>query len=211
MIVYNIVLRSCVGLAAEDDITVMESPRPLVSHPLACDAVWFGGAGRDGTSLVVSGARRQGKILQSMVFVYIPGLGLLRHAHHPETAMKQTEEEAGRGWSGGGVSLVPEQPMRRWRISFEGRMKNEKTGTLHEVTLSASYTSEFPHFDFDSEMSAWTVARAMAREPWSRAYFAGLRAAHQNHYEQFGDVRGVIQVDGQDHALDVQVPSLNTR
>ena len=31
--------RAWLGLAAEDDITVMESPQPLVDHPLACDAV----------------------------------------------------------------------------------------------------------------------------------------------------------------------------
>ena len=193
------------GLAAEDDISVMESPRPLVDHPLACDAVWFGGAGRDGTSLIMSGARRKENILQSMVFVNIPGLGLLRHVQHPETAMVQTEEEAGQGWSGGGVSLVPEQPMRRWRLSFEGRMRNERAGSEHSVKISGTYTSQLPYFDFDSEMEAWTVARAMAREPWSRAYFARLKAAHQNHYEQFGDVRGVIEVDGEEHQLDVQV------
>ena len=79
--------RAWLGLAAEDDITVMESPQPLVDHPLACDAVlttlppnslrhclnilvsqvWFGGSGEDGSSLVISGARRQHDILQSMV------------------------------------------------------------------------------------------------------------------------------------------------
>ena len=103
------------------------------------------------------------------------------------------------------MSLVPEQPMRRWSLSFEGKMRNEKTGSEHDVKISAVYNSELPYFDFDSEMEAWTVARAMAREPWSRAYFDRLKAAHQNHYEQFGDVRGVIEVDGELHQLDVQV------
>ena len=37
-----------------------------------------------------------------------------------------------------------------------------------QVRIDARYTATSPHFDFDSEMSAWTVARAMAREPWSR-------------------------------------------
>ena len=101
--------------------------------------------------------------------------------------------------------MVPQQPMRRWNLSFEGKMRNEKTGSVHHVKISAVYTSELPYFDFDSEMEAWTVARAMAREPWSRAYFERLKAAHQNHYEQFGDVRGVIEVDGEQHQLDVQV------
>ena len=40
------------------------------------------------------------------------------------------------------------------------------------------------------------AARAFAKEPWSREYFDKIRAAHQNHYEQFGDLRGVATVDG---------------
>ena len=73
--------------------------------------------------------------------------------------MMQTEEEAGQGWSGGGVSLVPEQPMRKWRLSFEGRMRNEKTGSVHNVKISSVYTSELPYFDFDSEMEAWKIVQ----------------------------------------------------
>ena len=53
------------GLAAEDDISIMESPRPLVDHPLACDAVWFGGGSKDGTCIVLSGMKQKlEKILQ---------------------------------------------------------------------------------------------------------------------------------------------------
>ena len=54
-------------------------------------------------------------------------------------------------------------------------------------------------------MDSWTVARAMSREPWSKEYFDRLKAAHQNHYEQFGDVKGTIEVDDEVHNLDVQV------
>ena len=43
------------------------------------------------------------------------------------------------------------------------------------------------------------ISRAFAKEPWSREYFAKIRAAHQNHYEQFGDLRGVASLDGADH------------
>ena len=41
--------------------------------------------------------------------------------------------------------------------------------------LQATYESRFPFFDFDSDMEAWTVARAFAKEPWSREYFDGIR------------------------------------
>ena len=84
---------------------------------------------------------------------------------------------------------VPEVPMASWKVAFEGKMRSVRTQTMHQVIvytssstlhvschvmsccqvrIDARYTAISPHFDFDSEMSAWTVARAMAREPWSR-------------------------------------------
>ena len=36
-------------------------------------------------------------------------------------------------------------------------------------------------------------------------YFARLRAAHQNHYEQFGRVTGSVEVDGEESRLEIQV------
>ena len=56
------------GLAAEDDISIMESPRPLVDHPLACDAVWFGGGSKDGTCIVLSGMKKFIKSFQKATF-----------------------------------------------------------------------------------------------------------------------------------------------
>ena len=75
------------GLKAQSDSNIMETPQPLQDHPLACDAVWFGGGNNEGVYLVISGARRKMNILQSMVFLHIPGIGLLRHENHPETAV----------------------------------------------------------------------------------------------------------------------------
>ena len=46
---------------------------------------------------------------------------------------------------------------------------------LYIFFLQATYESKFPFFDFDSDMEAWTVARAFAKEPWSREYFDGIR------------------------------------
>ena len=41
--------------------------------------------------------------------------------------------------------------------------------------FQAEYTSIFPYFDFDSDMDPWTVARAFAKEPWSKEYFERIR------------------------------------
>ena len=57
--------------------------------PLAIDAVLFTGGSRDGTYLIISAARRQEKVVQCIVVLYVPGLGLLEHAQHPDTTMIQ--------------------------------------------------------------------------------------------------------------------------
>ena len=80
--------------------------------------------------------------------------------------------------------------MKRWKVKFEGEMMMKNEGdiiTSHKVRIDgiinagiknqnlilfiAEYNSELEYFDFDSDMDPWTVARAMAREPWSRQYF----------------------------------------
>ena len=109
-----------------------------------------------------------------------------------------------------GVHLEPVVPMKRWKVKFEGEMMMKNEGdiiTSHKVRIDAEYSSELEYFDFDSDMDPWTVARAMAREPWSRQYFEGLKAAHQSHYEQFGEVAGLVSVDGQERA--VRTPGRN--
>ena len=37
------------------------------------------------------------------------------------------------------------------------------------------YKSELSYFDFDSDMDPWTIARAFAKEPWSREYFDKIK------------------------------------
>ena len=103
------------------------------------------------------------------------------------------------GWVVNGIHLEPLVTMKKWRVKFEGEMMMKNEGsitTLHKVKLDAVYTSDLDYFDFDSDMEPWTVARAMSREPWSREYFQRLKDAHQSHYEQFGDVSGILSIDG---------------
>ena len=66
--------------------------------------------------------------------------------------------------------------MKHWRLHYEGPMINQATQKKHSVVLKADYTSNLPHFDFDSDMNPWTVARAFAKEPWSKEYFDRIRA-----------------------------------
>ena len=91
----------------------------------------------------------------------------------------------------------------------------------HKVIIDAEYNSDLEYFDFDSDMDPWTISRAMSKvnwfeliqylvhctskEPWSREYFDRLKAAHQCHYEQFGEVSGTFSVDGEEKNLKVLI------
>ena len=84
-------------------------------------------------------------------------------------------------------------------------------------------------------MEPWTIARAFAKESWSREYFEKIKryllrlknsssyskyldedlnyisffvfqsSAHQAHYEQFGDLHGNVTVNGTNYKLELNV------
>ena len=56
----------------------------------------------------------------------------------------------------------------------------------------------------ESELICITkIVQCTLKEPWSREYFDRLKAAHQCHYEQFGEVSGTFSVDGEETKLKV--------
>ena len=54
------------------------------------------------------------------------------------------------------------------------RTLGDKSQT-YKVNMKAEWKSALPYFDFDVMIPEWTMARAIAREPWSREYFEMLK------------------------------------
>ena len=52
---------------------------------------------------------------------------------------------------------------RKWLVQYNGEMVSPVSGHIYTVHINLTYTSHDSHFDFDSDMNPWTVARAMAR------------------------------------------------
>ncbi|KAF0312458.1 hypothetical protein FJT64_016782 [Amphibalanus amphitrite] len=181
----------------------MERVQPLADHPLALDSVWMQGVSPDGGWLVAGAARRPAGRLDAVLLVGLPGVGTLCLPRHPDTVVA-----GGSGaFAGAGLRIWPEEPMRRWRVAFAGQLRRHPSGQLVDVALDLRFTSNMPHFDYDTDMSAAAVSRAMAREPWSRQFFGRLRDAHQTHYEQLGTASGTVTVAGHQHALRIGVVS----
>lgn len=151
----------------------MESAQPLANHPLAIDAVLFSGGGPDGSYLVAAQARRKLGMNNTIFSLRIPEIGVLLHPKHPDTTLFTTTEDT---WEAEGLKLDLVEPMKKWSIKYQGPMVHQSRGTTHLIDLQAEYISKLPYFDFDSDMNAWTVARAFAKEPWSREYFDRIRS-----------------------------------
>ncbi len=92
-------------------------------------------------------------------------------------------------FAAGGLQIRPIVPMKKWEIDFNGTMKlnGEDFG---DVELRLEWTACSGYFDFDTDMSAVAISKAIATENWSREFFDRLKSNHQTHYEQFGDFTG---------------------
>ncbi|KAG0722609.1 hypothetical protein GWK47_044177 [Chionoecetes opilio] len=160
------------GVKARDTPELMECVQPLSDHPKAIDAVYFNGANESGYYLVVATARRPRGVINGVLYIRIPGLGLLQLPKMPDTMMF------------GAGDQIKDKPLSRLKVEVDVR-----------------WTSRQPYFDFDTDMNARALARSIAREPWSHKYFQGLREAHQSHYEQMGRMEGAVVVEGHPYIL----------
>ncbi|XP_056014568.1 uncharacterized protein LOC125676912 isoform X2 [Ostrea edulis] len=163
-------------------------------HPKAVDAVYFNGGNKDGYFLVTATARRQDNVVQTLLYLRTPGLGILQGTFMSDsTNLKGTDPKS---YAAGGLKMTPLKAMEEWQLTFSGKMVITKTGEEVDVTFDLLWTAFTPYFDFDTDMNPVTMADAICRETWSRSYFDDLQRVHQTHYEQFGDITGTVKISG---------------
>ncbi|CAH0555739.1 unnamed protein product [Brassicogethes aeneus] len=180
----------------------LEKPQTLSYHDLPIDGVYFNGASSNGDHLVVGTARRKNNLIDAFMYIKINAseFGLLETLKLPDTSLYQdeTKEE----WNVEGIKITPVEAMKKWDVYYDGKMKDNKN-TKYDVKLRASWTTNLPIFNFDHDMDPWAMAKSMAYETWSKEYFKNLEENHQTHYEQHGQLEGVVTVNGTDYKLDL--------
>lgn len=93
----------------------------------------------------------------------------------PDSCMRQAEEELG-SYTVEGIKLSPVVPMKYWKIEYDGNMRFENEhNEVFRVQIDAKWKSELPYSNFDTDMNPEAVARAMAKQYWSREYFENLK------------------------------------
>ncbi|XP_066995476.1 uncharacterized protein [Anabrus simplex] len=188
--------KSGYGIKSRATIEEMDCPQTLSDHPKAIDAVYFNMASPKGWHLITGTATRPHGVVNGFLFIQVPGLGLLSTPKLPDTLMFRDETYKPEEYGAEGIRLVPFQPMRVWRLQYNGKMiLNNHPEETFDVRLNAVWSSALPYFDFDTDMDALSVSKSMSVERWSRDYFSSLRNFHQTHYEQHGDMHGQLHIN----------------
>lgn len=87
----------------------------------------------------------------------------------------------------------------KWKFSFTGKMTKVSldenlSASLPEKEIETSFegifTASSSIFEFSRHMDSGPIARVLAKEKWSRDFFASLNQNHQVHYEQQGHISG---------------------
>lgn len=189
------------GIKSKYNVATMECTQTLSDHPKAIDAVYFQGGNKDGAYFVTALARRPHKVVNSFMFLRVPEEGLLMSPRMPDTTCYATGDDE---FAAEGLKLEPIIPMKKWKISYEGKLKRAGSNELVDVHIDAAWTTNWKYFDFDTDMSSIALSRSMAREPWSREFFEILKEAHQTHYEQMGLVNGTVTIAGKTYPFNVE-------
>lgn len=184
------------GAKSHNKEELMECPQTLHPSPKAINAVFFSGAAKE-WGVILAMERRPNRLTSVVVYLKVPNTGLLVPASHPDTVTFRAEDEENI-FSAGGLSITPLIPMKSWNLQYSGKLRlyNKPDDKERDVEIDLMWTSELPHFDYDTDMDMMAMAKAFARETWSREYFQQLKDHHQTHYEQMGFLQGSVKING---------------
>ncbi|CAD6190338.1 unnamed protein product [Caenorhabditis auriculariae] len=190
----------------------MEKKHDLpLSKPRAADAVFLNASSREGFYFILGTAQRHDNIINLFLVLRVPGVGtFVNKEMFSNTNVKSVHSPGNNEWrTESGFVLACDEPMKRWRASYNGPLyapKGKKnftaTGAEPEPTdlepidakFDFTWTNFGECFDFDRQVSPTAIAHSLAIEPWSRPLFDKMRASHQTHYEQFGFLTGNLKL-----------------
>ncbi|XP_072135997.1 rifampicin phosphotransferase-like isoform X2 [Mobula birostris] len=194
------VLRKCCRSCVEE----VECLQELVNDSNAIDSVYFMGFTQtDETFLVVRVCRKPNGLCEIWLLLRVDGIGCFQHPIHPDTIYTLDSKNS---WSAGGLKLECLEPLRRWRVFFNGLLRKgpyrdtcmEEEGELKHVKMSFVWTSFSTVFNFDTDIHPSALAQSIAKEKWSLKFMENLKKfdGQQTHYEQWGQYIGEIEIEG---------------
>lgn len=179
-------------------LSSLEKPQILSSNPKSYDVVSFWGANAEGFKFMITMERRRRGITRAALYLWIPNRGLFTSPKLPDMVHFTTDGESeSEEFIASGFKIFPIECMRRWRVIYDGEVKQ---GTkTYSFKFDGEFSSELEHFDYNKNLSCSVIADSVAREAWDDRFFHMVFNVDsilktRNHYEQCGKINAIFQL-----------------
>jgi hypothetical protein len=182
-------------LKREDEATSLadsERKHKDPSQALFNDSSYFNGIADDGSFFIVRQSFRTTRGNEYWLEVNFPDVGLLRLKQHPG--------EEGEGFQQGALRFEQIKLGKEWKVIFEGEM--DLDGVAKQVNIDLTFTAKTAIVDFHNAMIVEATAKAISKEKWNKAFFEKLKDSKKFHFEQGGNLKGIIEIDGDKRDVD---------
>ncbi|GBG26734.1 Hypothetical Protein FCC1311_029552 [Hondaea fermentalgiana] len=217
--------RQACAKASLRELEAFHKPEP---HPFFNESFYFHGCDRDTGDHVSARLSRHGSGAEKSYVVFfldIAGVGIFSF-ERDDVPVSDAARASGRP-SACGLELECLEPMRKWRLRFDGKMRRgchtpQQARTLSdsdliEVDVDLVYERQTPVFYYMRDDCAETLANNLSQEPWG-IQFAKVclnRSKNHGHYEDFGTLSGTVRINGissreyafdtfRDHSWDIR-------
>ena len=95
---------------------------------------------------------------------------------------------------------------KAWEFFWNGDLEEVCSGRKTEANFSGKFRATGGIFEFGHDVDSRVMARAIAEQKWSRAFFSELKANDQIHYEQSGVIEGTLSIG--DKKFEVSLPAM---
>ena len=170
-------------------VEYLEQKHVNLDEPYPNDSSYFYGSDKEGHAFITRMAFRGPNRTHEYWFdFFLPGKGFF--------GLKEDPGPDGEGFRMGTLQWVPEEIGKKWRVSYDGPVVDEK-GQRHTCKTDLLFTGEHPVYDYAKSSDRRLIADAIAAEKWSKEFFHHMKDTHQVHYEQTGNFTGYIELDGE--------------
>lgn len=151
------------------------------------DSSYFFGRHEDGSFMVIRQSFRTGKPTEHWFNIRIPGKGTY--------ILHESPGAEGEGFQQGSLTFTCVEINKKWHVAYDGPMTGDD-GKPHQVQLDLNFEALHPMVDFSRISSPESTGALIAREKWSKEFFAKLKEIKKQHIEQGGYLTGTITIDG---------------
>ena len=116
------------------------------------------------------------------------------HPKHPKTSFEM--DSTPNGISAENIQIKCVEPFKIWNVKYNGKMRKGKTDELVGVEFDLNFHATTCVHDTERNVEIKNLAKAIAREGWTKQFFEELKNTHQLHYDQWGMMRGKLVLDG---------------